>query len=687
MTGETTMYERIRMAVAVACGLQLLACHSTDLGTASQPIVTTLCGYGANTQPTGPSIGDCMHVCSSTGADGTCDAPDDPSVVTLVYGCAGKTDGASCDGYTNGGVEIGRYYDGRPVTMSELAAAYPEYCTFQIDVGDADPWQIHDFVIWQRDECVQVCTTPPAPTVSASPVLEPPNHEYHDIDIARDCQITWDAPCGGVDPQATRITCVSSDEPDNGLGDGDTANDIVLVDGQHLRLRAERSGRGDGRCYVISFEAVDGAGNTGTGTCTVSVQHDASHPAVCGAVDHSVCSAGLIWPNEASKANSDPWLLANHQAIVQMRPNVLLLNFVNGFSTASATTKFQQVAAAYREATRHHAATNPAATPFVDFQLAKVVDLTDNPPPAGWPFQNSTKFPRPSTSPPFGNLDYSRFFGSTFASYYGYPDGAGGYLDLCELIDQGAINELWFLGSGDVPDAAAAESLESKQRYDSANRKIPGSFDRCAGNGCFATSAPVCGRSVRIAFINYNRGVGCFLESLGHSFEGMSNNGSLPYLRPYFQELGMFNLGSRYGAPFQSFYSCPYGVPCLSYGNVTPASVRLDWDMGWGAGTIDPFLPACGNAHFPPNGRRQYDVTNPQAVPSTCAHFRMKDGPGGADAITMYSSADSAPYDALSPDCTKGWEVYWRQNFPGLNNQAKDAAGNQMLNWWPFLYY
>ena len=38
-------------------------------------------------------------------------------------------------------------------------------------------------------------------------------------------------------------------------------------------------------------------------------------------------------------------------------------------------------------------------------------------------------------------------------------------------------------------------------------------------------------------------------------------------------------------------------------------------------------------------------------------------------------------------DCGGGWQVYWRQSFPGLGNQAIGADGRPMKNWWPFLFY
>src|SRR6185295_7978796 len=155
--------------------------------------------------------------------------------------------------------------------------------------------------------------------------------------------------------------------------------------------------------------------------------------------------ASLLWPNADSSANSDPWLMANHQAIRQMRPKVLVVNFVNGFTDQQATASFQAIADAYREGTRYHG----AGDPFIDFQLAKVVNLRDNPVPPSYQFQNSTKYPRTSTSPPFTWMDYGQLFNATFAGYYGYPNGAdGGSLTLCELIDQGLVNELWMIGSG-----------------------------------------------------------------------------------------------------------------------------------------------------------------------------------------------------------------------------------------------
>ncbi len=75
------------------------------------------------------------------------------------------------------------------------------------------------------------------------------------------------------------VTRVTQDEPTNGLGDGDTAVDAVINPDGSVLLRAERSGKGDGRVYTIHFTAADDEGSD-SGTVKVSVQKNAKIPAV-----------------------------------------------------------------------------------------------------------------------------------------------------------------------------------------------------------------------------------------------------------------------------------------------------------------------------------------------------------------------------------------------------------------------
>jgi subtilisin-like proprotein convertase family protein len=80
------------------------------------------------------------------------------------------------------------------------------------------------------------------------------------------------------DNSGTASTCsitVTSTEPVNGTGDGNTEADWVVVDANHVRLRAERAGNGTDRTYTITVTCADAAGNATSASTTVLVPHDA----------------------------------------------------------------------------------------------------------------------------------------------------------------------------------------------------------------------------------------------------------------------------------------------------------------------------------------------------------------------------------------------------------------------------
>jgi hypothetical protein len=62
---------------------------------------------------------------------------------------------------------------------------------------------------------------------------------------------------------------VTADEP--------TASDDVRVDGGTVEVRASRSGRGDGRTYLVQAVVIDLAGNTSRGGGECTVPHDQGH--------------------------------------------------------------------------------------------------------------------------------------------------------------------------------------------------------------------------------------------------------------------------------------------------------------------------------------------------------------------------------------------------------------------------
>jgi len=75
------------------------------------------------------------------------------------------------------------------------------------------------------------------------------------------------------------ITCnivVTSNEPENGTGDGDSAPDWELIDDHHIKLRAERAGNGNERVYTLTITCTDQYGNSSSGTKTVLVPKNMS---------------------------------------------------------------------------------------------------------------------------------------------------------------------------------------------------------------------------------------------------------------------------------------------------------------------------------------------------------------------------------------------------------------------------
>jgi|GEM_PF-2465620 len=70
------------------------------------------------------------------------------------------------------------------------------------------------------------------------------------------------------------INSITQDEPILGLGDGDTSPDGAGIGTSAASVRAERSGKGNGRMYEISFSANDGKGGQCLGKVKISVAHD-----------------------------------------------------------------------------------------------------------------------------------------------------------------------------------------------------------------------------------------------------------------------------------------------------------------------------------------------------------------------------------------------------------------------------
>jgi hypothetical protein len=104
--------------------------------------------------------------------------------------------------------------------------------------------------------------------------LWPPNHSFHPITVQ-----------GVTDPDGDAVTVtiaeVRQDEPTNAKGDGNTCPDADGTGTSTVRVRSERSGKGDGRVYHLRFLASDGRGGSCEGEVTVCVPHDQGHGNEC----------------------------------------------------------------------------------------------------------------------------------------------------------------------------------------------------------------------------------------------------------------------------------------------------------------------------------------------------------------------------------------------------------------------
>jgi endo-1,4-beta-xylanase len=114
--------------------------------------------------------------------------------------------------------------------------------------------------------------TPPVIILNGNTItLWPPNHAYSTVSVSDLVASASDLCDPGVSLNSVVIASVSSDEPDNSAGDGNTINDIVIAPGcKSVQLRAERMGGGNGRVYTITFKVTDGSGNSTTVTAKVT---------------------------------------------------------------------------------------------------------------------------------------------------------------------------------------------------------------------------------------------------------------------------------------------------------------------------------------------------------------------------------------------------------------------------------
>jgi endonuclease G len=222
--------------------------HASD-GTASADAPVTIVVNEVNNVPVLASISAQTVILGNTLTFGASATDSDVPAQTIVYGLSSAPAGASIDTATG---------------------------AFTWTPSGAQAGLTFNFTVTATDG-VATTSTPVTATVvdDAAPVISPLTLSITQLWPANHKMVAVTVTYSATDAGDTAPSCtlkVSSNEPIDGLGDGDTAPDWSIVDAHHLQLRAERAGNGTGRVYTIGADCTDRFGNLShSATVTVSV--------------------------------------------------------------------------------------------------------------------------------------------------------------------------------------------------------------------------------------------------------------------------------------------------------------------------------------------------------------------------------------------------------------------------------
>jgi len=191
-----------------------------------------------------------------------------PASVTFVAGSAGCSEAGGVVTCDLDDVAAGDTVEITIIVEVDCALADGAILTNTVSVTATtpDPAEANN----STTEQTTVSNPPPMITgASANPsLLWPPNHKL--VDVTVNYNVTDNCPL----PANSCTLSVTSNEPINGTGDGNTSPDWIILDAHHVQLRAERAGTGNGRIYTSNITCTDSGGSSSSQSVAVSVPHD-----------------------------------------------------------------------------------------------------------------------------------------------------------------------------------------------------------------------------------------------------------------------------------------------------------------------------------------------------------------------------------------------------------------------------
>lgn len=228
------------------------------------------------------------------------------------------------------------------------------------------------------------------------------------------------------------------------------------------------------------------------------------------------------------------------------------------------------------------------------------------------------------------------------------PGGMGDYAalfdkyNLCDLVTNGEIDEVWiWAGNGD------GITLGNLLEWTTTG---PG----------WSGLTPDCGKVVTTMVYNYTLETSFGLHSYGHRIEGLM----------------------RHHQPCDfSTANWPWDAVADTSGDFANCGTLLSDTYGFVARPFpgNSHVAGCGDVHFPPNisqeDNQEYTYNELATADSICPDWSMD----GTAAVTELNCQIWG--------CTEyGYQIWWMQNLPGLNNTNRTRLGEYQPNWWDYLF-